>query len=126
VLLSTGTTGLEIGILQFFFLGFDNLPLLRSLNSSSFKRTAGERGSSARASVLNNRRNSVFSDMQESPEKIRDGDNMNNSLRIQFEYSELHQEQFICSSCLSTHHDIEQQSFCIICGWKVCIEYIYV
>jgi hypothetical protein len=79
---------------------------------------AGERRSSARASVLNQRRNSVFSDTQESPEKIRDGDNMNNSFRIQFEDSELQQEQFICSSCLSAHHDIEQ-SFCIFCGWKV-------
>ncbi len=79
---------------------------------------AGERRSSARASVLNQRRNSVFCDTQESPEKIRDGDNMNNSFRIQFEDSELQQEEFICSSCLSAHHDIEQ-SFCIFCGWKV-------
>jgi hypothetical protein len=79
---------------------------------------AGERRSSARASVLNQRRNSVFSDTQESPEKISDGDNMNNSFRIQFEDIELQQEQFICSNCLSAHHDIEQ-SFCIFCGWKV-------
>ncbi len=79
---------------------------------------AGERRSSARASVLNQRRNSVFSDMQESPEKIRNGDNMNNSFRIQFEDSEMQQEQFICSSCLSAHHDMEQ-SLCIFCGWKV-------
>jgi hypothetical protein len=79
---------------------------------------AGERRSSARASVLIQRRNSVFSDVQESPEKIRDGDNMNNSFRIQFEHSELQQEQFICSSCLSAHHDMDQ-SFCIFCGWKV-------
>jgi hypothetical protein len=79
---------------------------------------AGERRSSARASVLNQRRNSVLSEMQESPEKIRDGDNMNNSFRIQLEDSELQQEQFISSSCLSAHHDIEQ-SFCIFCGWKV-------
>jgi hypothetical protein len=35
---------------------------------------AGERRSSARASVLNQRRNSVFSETQESPEKIREGD----------------------------------------------------
>jgi hypothetical protein len=56
---------------------------------------AGKRRSSARASVLNQRRNSFFSDMQESLEKIRDGDNMNNSFRIQFENSELQQEQFI-------------------------------
>jgi hypothetical protein len=41
---------------------------------------------------------------------------MNNSFRIQFEDIELQQEQFICSSCLSAHHDIEQ-SFCIFCGW---------
>jgi hypothetical protein len=79
---------------------------------------AGERRSSARASVFNQRRNSVISETQESPEKIRDGDNMKNSFRIQFEDSELQQEQFICSSCLSAHHDIEQ-SFCIFCGWKV-------
>ncbi len=75
---------------------------------------AGERRSSARATVLNQRRNSVFSDTQESPEKIRDGDNMNNSFRIQFKDSELQREQFICSSCLSAHHEIEQ-SFCIFC-----------
>ena len=85
---------------------------------------AGERRSSARASVLNQRRNSVFSDTQESPEKIRDEDNMNNSFRIQFEDSELQQEQFICSSCLSAHHDIEQ-SFCIFCGWKVLAQNIF-
>jgi hypothetical protein len=30
-------------------------------------------------------------------EKIRDGDNMNNSFRIKFEDSELQQEQFLCS-----------------------------
>jgi hypothetical protein len=45
---------------------------------------------------------SVFSDMQESPQKICDADNMNN--RIQYKDSELQQEQFICSSCLSAHH----------------------
>jgi hypothetical protein len=67
---------------------------------------------------LNQRRSSVFSEPQESPEKIRDGDNMNNSFKIQFEDSELQQEQFICSSCLSAHHEMEQ-SFCIFCGWKV-------
>jgi hypothetical protein len=61
---------------------------------------AGERRSSARASVLNQRRNSVFSDTQESLEKIRDGDNMNNSFRIQFEDIELQQEQsFVTVAC---------------------------
>ncbi len=31
---------------------------------------------------------------------------MNNNFRIQFEESELQREELLCSSCLSTHHDI--------------------
>jgi hypothetical protein len=79
---------------------------------------AGVRRSSARASMLNQRRNSVVSDTQESPEKIRDTDNMNKSFRIEFEDGDLQQEELTCSSCLSIHCDMEQP-FCIFCGWKV-------
>jgi len=79
---------------------------------------AGVRRSSARASVLDQRRNSVVSDTQESPEKIRDADNMNNSFRIEFEDGDLQQQEMTCSSCLSIHCDMEQP-LCLFCGWKV-------
>ncbi len=79
---------------------------------------ADVRRSSARASVLDQRRNSVVSDTQESPEKIRDADNMNKSFKIEFEDGDLQQEEMTCSSCLSTHCDMEQP-LCLFCGWKV-------
>ena len=79
---------------------------------------AGVRRSSARASVLDQRRNSVVSDTQESPEKIREADNMNNSFRIEFEDGDLQQQEMTCSSCLSIHCDMEQP-LCLFCGWKV-------
>ena len=79
---------------------------------------AGVRRSSARASVLDQRRNSVVSDTQDSPEKIRDADNMNNSFRIEFEDGDLQQQEMTCSSCLSIHCDMEQP-LCLFCGWKV-------
>jgi hypothetical protein len=82
------------------------------------KLCAGVRRSSARASILDQRRNSVVSDTQESPEKIRDADNMNKSFRIDFEDGDLQQEELTCSSCLSTHFDMEQP-LCLFCGWKV-------
>jgi hypothetical protein len=69
---------------------------------------AGVRRSSARASILDQRRSSVVSDTQESPEKIRDADNMNKSFGIDFEDGDLQQEELTCSSCLSTHCDMEQ------------------
>ena len=72
------------------------------------KLCAGVRRSSARASILDQRRSSVVSDTQESPEKIRDADNMNKSFRIDFEDGDLQQEELTCSSCLSTHCDMEQ------------------
>jgi hypothetical protein len=75
-------------------------------------------GKKNRASVLDKRRNSVVSDTQESPEKIRGADNMNNSFRIEFEDGDLQQEEMTCSSCLSIHCDIEQP-LCLFCGWKV-------
>jgi hypothetical protein len=79
---------------------------------------ADVRRSSARASMLDQRRKSIVSDTQESPEKIRDADNMNKSFRIEFEDGDLQQEELTCSSCLSTHFDIEQP-LCLFCGWKV-------
>jgi hypothetical protein len=79
---------------------------------------AGVRRSSARASVLDQKRNSVVSDTQESPEKICDADNMNKSFRIDFEDDDLQQEDLTCSSCLSKHCDMEQP-LCLFCGWKV-------
>ena len=78
----------------------------------------GVRRSLARASILDQRRNSVVSDTQESPEKIREADNMNKSFRIDFEDGDLQQEELTCSSCLSTHCDMEQP-LCLFCGWKV-------
>jgi hypothetical protein len=82
------------------------------------KLCAGVRRSSARASILDQRRNSVVSDTQESPEKIRDADNMNKRFRIDFEDGDLQQEELTCSSCLSTHCDMDQP-FCLFCGWKI-------
>ncbi len=79
---------------------------------------AGVRRSSARASVLDQRRNSVVSDTQESPEKIRAADNMNHSFRIEFEDGDLQQQEMTCSSGLSIHCDMEQP-LCLFCGWKV-------
>jgi hypothetical protein len=67
------------------------------------KLSAGVRRSPARASILDQRRSSVVSDTQESPEKIRDEDNMNKSFRIDFEDDDLQQEDLTCSSCLSKH-----------------------
>jgi hypothetical protein len=55
---------------------------------------------------------------QESPEKIREADNMNKSFRIDFEDDDQQQEDLICSSCLSKHCDMEQP-LCLFCGWKV-------
>ena len=78
----------------------------------------GERRSSARASVFEQRRTSLVSDSQESPEKLRGGDDLNGSFRIQFEEGDMQREELICSSCLSTHHDINNP-LCIFCGWKV-------
>ena len=69
------------------------------------------------ASVLNQRRNSVFSDTKESQGKVRDADNMNDSFRIWFNNSERQHQ-------LSAHHDIEQ-SFCVISGWKVLAQNIF-
>ena len=46
---------------------------------------AGERRSSARASVFEQRRNSLVSASQESPEKLRGAEDLNDSFRIQFE-----------------------------------------
>jgi hypothetical protein len=80
--------------------------------------SGGVRRSSARASILDQRRNSVVSDTQESPEKIREADNMNKRFRIGFEDGDLQQEELTCSSCLSTHCDMEQP-LCLFCGWKV-------
>ena len=74
--------------------------------------------SSARASILDQRRNSVVSNTQESPEKICDADNMNKSFRIDFEDDDQQHEDLICSSCLSKHCDMEQP-LCLFCGWKV-------
>jgi hypothetical protein len=79
---------------------------------------AGERRSSARASVFEQRRTSLVSDTQESPEKLRGTEDLNESFRIQFEESEMQREDLICSSCLSTHLDINN-SFFFFCGWKV-------
>jgi hypothetical protein len=79
---------------------------------------AGERRSSARASVFEHRRNSLVSASQESPEKLRGAEDLNESFRIQFEKGEMQREELICSSCLSTHHDINNP-LCIFCGWKV-------
>jgi hypothetical protein len=79
---------------------------------------AGVRRSSARAPVLDQRRNSVVSNTQESPEKIRDADNMNKSFRIEFEDGDPQQEELTCSSCLSRHCDMEQP-LSLFCGWKV-------
>jgi hypothetical protein len=70
------------------------------------KLCAGVRRSSDRASILDQRRNSVVSDNQESPEKICDADNMNKSYRIDFKDDDLQQEELTCSSCLSTHSDM--------------------
>jgi hypothetical protein len=82
------------------------------------KLCAGVRRSSARASILDQRRNLVVSDTQESPEKIREADNMNKSFRIDFEDGDLQQEELTCSSCFSKHCDMEQP-LCLFCGWKV-------
>ena len=79
---------------------------------------AGERRSSARASVFEQRRNSLVSASQESPEKLRGAEDLNESFRIQFEKGEMQREELTCSSCLSTHHDINNP-LCIFCGWKV-------
>jgi hypothetical protein len=79
---------------------------------------AGERRSSARASVFEQRRNSLVSASQESPEKLRGAEDLNESFRIQFEEGDMQREELICSSCLSTHHDINNP-LCIFCGWKV-------
>ena len=79
---------------------------------------AGERRSSARASVFEQRRNSLVSASEESPEKLRGVEDLNESFRIQFEEEEMQREELICSSCLSTHHDINNP-LCIFCGWKV-------
>ena len=79
---------------------------------------AGERRSSARASVFEHRRNSLVSASQESPEKLRGAEDLSESFRIQFEEEEMQREELICSSCLSTHHDINNP-LCIFCGWKV-------
>jgi hypothetical protein len=53
---------------------------------------ADVRGSSARAYIFDQRRNSVVSDTQESPEKICDSDNINKHVRILFEDGDLEQE----------------------------------
>jgi SLT domain-containing protein len=53
------------------------------------KLSAGVRRSSARASILYQRRNSVVSDTEESPEKSREADNMNKSFVIDFEDGDL-------------------------------------
>ena len=79
---------------------------------------AGERRSSARASVFEQRRNSLVSASQESPEKLRGAEDLNESFRIQFEEGDMQREELICSSCLSTHHHINNP-LCIFCGWKV-------
>jgi hypothetical protein len=79
---------------------------------------AGERRSSARASVFEQRRNSLVSDSQESPEKLRGGDDLNGSFRIQFEEGEMQRDELTCSSCLSTHQDMNNP-LCIFCGWRV-------
>ncbi len=81
------------------------------------KLCAGVRSSSARASILDQRKNSVVSDTEESPEKICEADNMNKSFRIDFD-GDLQQEELTCSSCLSTHCDMEHP-LCLFCGWKV-------
>jgi len=57
------------------------------------KTTAKERRSSARASVLDQRRNSLVSETQISPEKIRAEEDMNESFRIQLEDDELQREE---------------------------------
>jgi hypothetical protein len=79
---------------------------------------AGERRSSARASVFEQRRNSLVSASQESPEKLRGAEDLNESFRIQFEEVDMQREELICSSCLSTHHDINNP-LSIFCVWKV-------
>ena len=79
---------------------------------------AGERRSSARASVFEQRRNSLVSASQESPEKLRGAEDLNESFRFQFEEGDMQREELICSSCLSTHHDMNNP-LCIFCGWKV-------
>ncbi len=79
---------------------------------------AGERRSSARASVLEQRRNSLVSASQESPEKLRGAEDLNESFRIQFEEGDMQREELICSGSLSTNHDINN-ALCIFCGWKV-------
>ncbi len=38
--------------------------------------------------------------------------------QIEFEDGDLQQEELTCSSCLSTHCDMEQP-LCLFCGWKV-------
>jgi hypothetical protein len=78
----------------------------------------GERRSSARASVFEQRRNSLVSASQESPEKLRGAEDLNESFRIQFEKGEMQREELICSSCLSAYHAINNP-LCIFCGWKV-------
>jgi hypothetical protein len=72
---------------------------------------AGVRRSSARTSMLDQRRNSVVSDTQESPAKIRDTDYMNKSFRIEFEDGDLQQEELTCSSCIS--HIVIWSSLCV-------------
>ncbi len=79
---------------------------------------AGERRSSARASVFEQRRNSLVNASQESPDKLSGAEDLNESFRIQFEEEEMQREELICSSCLSTHHDVNNP-LCIFCGWKV-------
>jgi hypothetical protein len=79
---------------------------------------AGERRSSARASVFEQRRTSLVSDSQESPEKLRGGDDLNGSFRIPFEEGDLQRDELTCSSCLSAHQDMNNP-LCIFCGWRV-------
>jgi hypothetical protein len=79
---------------------------------------AGERRSSARALVFEQRRNSLVSASQKSPEKLRGAEDLNESFRIQFEEGDMQREELICPSCLSKHDDINNP-LCIFCGWKV-------
>ncbi len=55
---------------------------------------------------------------EESPEKLRGVEDLNESFIIQFEEEEMQREELICPSYLSTHHDVNNP-LCIFCGWKV-------
>jgi hypothetical protein len=114
---TTAATSVDITAAADVGIGTTGVKAFATTAAERSKVWAGERRSSARASVFEQRRNSLVSASQESPEKLRGAEDLNESFRIQFEKA-VPREELVCSSCLSTHHAINNPLY-IFCGWKV-------